>query len=265
MKHNEELVSAAFSAQSAIFDQINVENKLTDHLRDIYRSEIDAQINPGSNILELNCGTGIDSIYFAGKGHKVLATDNAEGMLAQLNQKIEEQHLEEKITTQRCSFLELHQLGDSRFDYIISNFGGLNCTDDLDKVLLQFHKHLTHNGKVTLVIMPKISPWELIMVLKGKFKTAFRRFRKHTPAHVEGVHFSVYYYNPSYVIKALKKDFNVLTVRGVYFAVPPDFYQNFVERYPKMYRFLKAVEHRLGDWFPFTYCCDHYMITLQKK
>src|SRR5690349_17869562 len=114
MKHNEELVSAAFSAQSAIFDQINVENKLTDHLRDIYRSEIDTQINPDSNILELNCGTGIDSIYFAGKGHKILATDNAEGMLAQLKHKIEEQHLEEKITTQRCSFLALNQLGDQR-------------------------------------------------------------------------------------------------------------------------------------------------------
>lgn len=265
MKHNEELVSAAFSAQSAIFDQINVENKLTDHLRDIYRSEIDTQINPGSNILELNCGTGIDSIYFAGKGHKILATDNAEGMLAQLNHKIEAQHLEEKITTQRCSFLALNQLGDQRFDYIISNFGGLNCTDKLDKVLLQFKEHLTDKGKVTLVVMPKMSPWELIMALKGNFRTAFRRFRKHTPAHVEGVHFSVYYYNPSYVIRTLKKDFDVLTVKGVYFAVPPDFYQNFVERYPKMYRFLKAVEHKLGDWFPFTYCCDHYMITLQKK
>ena len=265
MKHNEELVSAAFSAQSAIFDQINVENKLTDHLRDIYRSEIETQINPGSNILELNCGTGIDSIYFAGKGHRVLATDNAEGMLAQLNHKVQQQHLEERITTQRCSFLALDQLGDKRFDYIISNFGGLNCTDDLDKVLLQFKEHLTENGKVTLVIMPKISPWELVMALKGNFKTAFRRFRKHTPAHVEGVHFSVYYYNPSYVIRTLKKDFNVLTVKGVYFAVPPDFYQNFVERYPKMYRFLKAVENKLGNWFPFTYCCDHYMITLQKK
>jgi ubiquinone/menaquinone biosynthesis C-methylase UbiE len=265
MKHNEELVSAAFSAQSVIFDQLNIENKLTHHLRDIYRTEVDTQIKPGSNILELNCGTGIDSIYFAGKGHKILATDNAEGMLAQLQHKIEEQHLEEKITTQRCSFLALYELGDKRFDYIISNFGGLNCTDDLNKVLLQFNDHLNEHGKVTLVIMPKISPWELVMALKGNFKTAFRRFKKNTPAHVEGVHFSVYYYNPSYVIKTLKKDFKVLTVKGIYFAVPPEFYQNFVERYPKMYRFLKAVERRLGNWFPFTYCCDHYMITLQKK
>jgi ubiquinone/menaquinone biosynthesis C-methylase UbiE len=265
MKHNEELVSAAFSAQSVIFDQINVENKLTDHLRDIYRTEIDVQIKPESSILELNCGTGIDSIYFAGKGHNVLATDNAEGMLAQLQHKIQKQHLEEKITIQRCSFSELHQLGNKRFDYIISNFGGLNCTDDLNKVLLQFNDHLNENGKATLVIMPKISPWELVMALKGNFKTAFRRFKKNTPAHVEGFHFSVYYYSPSYVIKALKKDFNVLTVKGVYFAVPPDFYQNFVERYPKMYRFLKAVESRLGNWFPFNVCCDHYMITLQKK
>jgi hypothetical protein len=135
----------------------------------------------------------------------------------------------------------------------------------LDKVLGQFNDHLNSKGKVTLVIMPRISPWELIMALKGKFKTAFRRFKKSTPAHVEGVHFSVYYYNPGYVIKRLKNDFNVLTLRGAYFAVPPDFYHNFVERYPKMYRFLKRVESRLGMVFPFTHCCDHYLITLQKK
>jgi ubiquinone/menaquinone biosynthesis C-methylase UbiE len=265
MKQNEELVSDAFSAQSVIFDRINVENKLTDHLRDIYRAEIESQSVPGSSILELNCGTGLDSLYFASKGHPVMATDNAEGMIAQLQEKIKTQHSEDKIETRRCSFSALNQLGDVRFDYIISNFGGLNCSDNLDKILLQFKDHLNEHGKVTMAIMPRVSPWELVMVLKGKFKTAFRRFRKNTPAHVEGVHFSVYYYNPSYVMKVLRKDFDLVTLKGVYFAVPPDFYEGFVERYPKMYRFLKAIERRLGNWFPFNVCCDHYLITLQKK
>lgn len=265
MKQNEVLVSEAFSAQSGIFDRINIENKLTDYLREIYRSEIDKQIKPGSHILELNCGTGIDTIYFAEKGHHILATDNAQGMLDKLSDKIEQQHFQNNISVQRCSFSELHQLGDQKFDYIISNFGGLNCTDDLAQVLHQFKERLNDNGKVTLVIMPKISPWELVMALKGDFKTAFRRFKKQTPAHVEGVYFSVYYFSPSYVMKALKKDFERLTLKGIYFAVPPEFYQNFVERYPKLYKKLQGVERLLGKCFPFNRCCDHYMITLQKR
>ncbi len=265
MKQNETLVSKAFSAQSGIFDRINVENKLTDHLRDIYRAEVDAQIKPGSTVLELNCGTGIDSLYFAAQGHYLLATDNAEGMLEQLRVKVLEQRVEDHIEVQRCSFSELDRLGDRKFDYIISNFGGLNCTDDLNQVLQQFRDRLNDGGKATLVIMPKVTPWELIMALKGDFKTAFRRFRKHTPARVEGVYFSCYYYNPGYVIRALHKDFRTLTVKGIYITVPPEFYQGFVERYPKLYRLLSAVDKRISNWFPFNRCCDHYMITLEKK
>ena len=265
MNSNDQLVSRAFSNQSKIFDRLDRENRLTEHLRNIYRNEINAQIKPGSRILELNCGTGIDTVYFAHKGHHIHATDNAQGMLDKLSIKVKEQQLEENVTVQRCSFSALHQLGNQKFDYIISNFGGLNCTDDLAQVLRQFDNLLNDGGKATLVIMPRISPWELIMAIKGDFKTAFRRFKNQTPAHVEGVYFSVYYFNPSYVIKTLKMDFKKLTLRGIYFAVPPEFYQNFVERYPRLYKYLQKMEGILGQLFPFTYCCDHYMITLQKR
>lgn len=265
MNNNDQLVSQAFSNQSAVFDKLDRENKLTEHLRGVYREEVMRQTAAGSALLELNCGTGVDTVYFAGKGYRLLSTDNAPGMLEQLQVKIREQHLENKVTTFHCSFLELQRLGEQRFDHIISNFGGLNCTDRLDLVLEQLKEHLNPGGKVTLVIMPRVSPWELIMILKGKFRTAFRRFRKSTPAHVEGVHFSVYYYSPSYVIRHLKHDFNLLTLKGIYFAVPPEFYQRFVERYPRLYRFLQRVEAKAGTWFPFTDCCDHYLITLQKK
>lgn len=265
MNRNDQLVSQAFSNQSAVFDRQDRENKLTEHLRAIYRGEILRQSEPGAGILELNCGTGIDTLFFAEKGYRLLSTDNAPGMIEKLKEKIKHRRLDGQVQALRCSFLELDQLGDRRFDHIISNFGGLNCTDRLDLVLGQLERRLNPGGKVTLVIMPRVSPWELVMALKGKFRTAFRRFRRHTPAHVEGVHFSVYYYSPAYVIRHMKQSFDLCTLKGIYFAVPPEFYQRFVERYPRMYRFLQKAEARLGGWFPFTHCCDHYMITLQKK
>lgn len=263
--YNEELVSEAFSRQSALFDQINEENKLTMHLREIYRAEINRQATKGNSILELNCGTGIDSLYFARQGYQVLATDNAAGMLARLDDKIAQLKTPYLIATQKCSFSELGLLGDRKFDYIISNFGGLNCTADLEQVLLQFDALLNPGGKVTLVLMPKVCPWELVMALKGKFRTAFRRFRKDTPAHVEGTSFACYYYNPGYVVKALKQQFTLLTLKGIYITVPPEFYQGFIERYPKWYKLLKSVDQAICNYFPFNRTCDHYMITLQKK
>lgn len=265
MENNSGHVSEAFSKQSPVFDQLNAENKLSVYLRSVYRQEVLQRLKPNGSVLELNCGTGLDAVYFAEKGYTILATDNAPGMLKQLDSKIIEKGLQKQIETLRCSFHDIDSIKNKKFDHIISNFGGLNCTDDLQDVLKKFSALLNDNGKVTLMIMPKVCPWELIMLFKGKFKTAFRRFKKNTPAHIEGVQFACYYYNPNYVSNALKKEFDVLTLKGVCITVPPEFYQGFVERYPKLFSFLSRIDKRISGIFPFTYCCDHYMITLQRK
>jgi hypothetical protein len=46
--------------------------------------------------------------------------------------------------------------------------------------------------------------------------------------------------------------------------VPPEFYSNFVERYPRLFSLLRKLESAVGAYFPFNRCCDHYLITLQK-
>ena len=58
------------------------------------------------------------------------------GMLDELNpEKICRTECE-AITVEQCSFTKLAQLKNKGpFDYVYSNFGGLNCTGDLDKVL----------------------------------------------------------------------------------------------------------------------------------
>ena len=54
-------------------------------------------------------------------------------------------------------------------------FAGLNCTDELGKVLDSFNDLLKPGGRVTLVILPKFCLWEFLLIFKGKFRTAFRR------------------------------------------------------------------------------------------
>jgi ubiquinone/menaquinone biosynthesis C-methylase UbiE len=265
MNENELKVSEAFSRQSVIFDELNNNNKISEYLRSIYRAEVDSKLRPNDRILELNCGTGLDAIYFASKGHDVLATDLSQGMINQLNAKLTNADLKGKIRTMLCSFNELSKIKDQKFDYILSNFGGLNCTDKLNEVLISFNSLLNNNGKISLVIMPKYCPWEWLMVLKGKFSTAFRRFRKGTSAHIEGKHFLCYYYSPDYILNALKKDFKLLSLKGICITVPPEFYTGFIERYPKLFKFLSKIDKSISKVFPFTHCCDHYVITLQKK
>ena len=264
-ERQEYVVSDAFSRQSRIFDDIYENNSTTVWMRDKVRKEVLKYIKPGSNLLELNCGTGIDSLFFAKSGFQVLATDNAPGMLAQLDSKIEKYGLKEKIRTGRYSFNELEQLRGQQFDYIFSNFSGLNCTEDLGKVLRDVDPILKSGGHFTFVIMPKTCPWELIMMLKGDFKMARRRYKKNgTSAHIEGVYFTCYYYNPSFVLKELAGKFKLRSLKGLAAFVPPPFIEDFPEKHPAAFSILEGIENRLSSTWPFNQWCDQYAITMQK-
>jgi len=73
-----------------------------------------------------------------------------------LIKKIKQTNLDRKITHELCSFTELENLRQpGPYDHIFSNFAGLNCTNELEKVLNSFSFLLKPGGLVTLVLMPK--------------------------------------------------------------------------------------------------------------
>lgn len=260
---SDQYAAAAFSRQSATFDKLDRSNKLSAHLRSRFRAEVMSYHSSPAKILELNCGTGLDAIYFAKHGHYVLATDAAPGMISEVEKKILSNEV--PVSARLLSFHDLHELRGQKFDHIVSSFGGLNCSPDLEKVLASFDELLVPGGKVTLVIMPRWCPWEWVMVVKGKFRTAFRRFSGKTIANVEGEKFMCYYYGPAFVKRALRAQFKTLRLTGLYITVPPEFYAGFVDRYPRLYGFLSRIDDRIGRWLPFNRLCDHYMITLEKR
>lgn len=263
----EQDVDAAFSKQSPIFDETDRQNNLLLWMRDRVHKEVLAHIKKDAYLLELNCGTGIDALFFAQQGIRVKATDNAAGMLEQLHRKIADNGLEEMITAERCSFNNLEKLGNEpQFDYVFSNFGGLNCTDRLDKVLHDIDRLLKPGGSFTLVIMPRVCLWEMLLLFKGYFKTAFRRFKKGgTRARVEGVYFTCYYYNPQYIIEALGKNYTVESLKGLAITVPPPYIEQFTEKHPRLFKKLERWENKLWNKAPFNRWGDHFMITMTKN
>jgi ubiquinone/menaquinone biosynthesis C-methylase UbiE len=265
---NEQLAETAFSAQSGIFDELYSTNTIVNYKRERVRSHVLQYLADDSYILELNSGTGEDALFFARKGHKVHATDISTGMQQKLVYKVKNAGMEEKVSNELCSFTQLQQLKNKGpYDLIFSNFAGLNCTNELNKVLASFNSLLKPGGIVTLVILPRFCLWETLMVFKGKFRTAFRRFFsvRGTKANVEGVNFKCWYYNPSFITRKLKYSFDLLALEGLCSIVPPSYIEGFAEKHPNAYRFLKKKEDKLKSRWPWKYIGDYYIITLQKK
>lgn len=263
----EKNANEAFSRQSSVFDGEDKQNPVIQRMRKQVQAHVLALLKPGNRILELNAGTGIDAIFFAGKGFDIYATDNADGMLQVFGNKIKNLGLEEKIQLQKCSFNNLEAIDAGTFDHIFSNFGGLNCAENIEQVIQQFDRLLNPGGMATLVIMPPVCPWELMLALKGNFKIAFRRLKKKgVRSHLEGVYFTTYYYSPEQLLKAFDKNkYSNVSFKGLGILSPPPYLDTFPVKHPCIYSMLCRIEEKIDQRFPFYSWSDHFVITMKKN
>ncbi len=257
-------VALAFSRKADEYDAFGSDHINLARMRRKVYDHVLRFLRPADRLLELNAGTGIDAAFFAGRGQIVHAIDIAPGMLNHLSAKIDQQRLSDRLTCQMLSFTELDRVEGAPFDYIFSNFGGLNCIADLTLVTRHLSHVLRPGGLVTWVIMPPLCPWEIALSLKGRFGLAARRWQRHgTLAHVEGVHFITTYFTPRRVLQALGPEFRLLCLEGLSVFAPPADRMDFPQRFPRLYRALTSIDDALTARWPFNHWGDFFILTAQ--
>lgn len=266
--NTEQEAAIAFDNQSAVFDELYGSDSIINYKRSRVRDHVLKFLPPSSKILELNAGTGEDAIFFAQLGHKVHATDISAGMQEQLKQKVEKLYLPGSITNEICSYTALDTLENKGpYDLIFSNFAGLNCTDQLTTVLKTFSSLLNPGGLIVMVILPKFCLWEFLLIFKGKFRVAFRRFfsANGRKAHINGSWFTCWYHSPKLVEQTLKENYSLLELEGLCTIVPPSYIEHFAEKHPKLFSYLRKQEDKRKDKWPWKYVGDYYIISFKKN
>lgn len=257
-------VAEAFSYKATQYDTFGQGHiNLTRMRRRVYE-HVERFLRPGDRILELNAGTGTDAVHFASQGFSVHAIDISPGMIQAIAEKQERFNLQGRLTFQNCSFSDLSTIKGQPFQYIFSNFGGLNCVDDLAPVAAQITNVLCPGGRLTWVVMPPFSPWDIALALKGEFKRAFRRWSPGgTLANVEGVHFKVCYFTPRQALNALGSDFHFLRLEGLSVFAPPADRKHFALRFPHLYSMLVRLDDALTPHAPFNRWGDFFILTVE--
>ena len=257
-------VAEAFSRTAPIYEDFGKDHINLARMRAKVYAHLMRYLKPGAHILELNAGTGTDAVYLAQQGFHVHTTDIAPGMLNLLEEKVECLGLGDRLSIQECSFTALEQVQGGPYDAIFSNLGGLNCIPDLRSVTRKLPDLLLPGGIVTWVLMPPICLWELALAFTGNFRVAFRRLSPNgTLAHLEGIHFKIYYFSPHQVIAAFEMPFTHLAVEGLSVFAPPAESKNLARRHPRFYRFLCWLDDRLAQSAPFRGWGDFFIISLQ--
>ncbi|MGD1846122.1 MAG: class I SAM-dependent methyltransferase [Salibacteraceae bacterium] len=229
------------------------------------------QARQGLQILELNCGTGEDALHMAEKGHKVLATDQAENMLHVTRRKAAARQLSDRVRTQHLSFADItpENLSQLRFDLVFSDFGGLNCIDEKD--LDQLARHLaavtTQGGSCILVVMPRFCMMESLFFLRRlDLKKSFRRnTAKAVPVQVESERVPTWYHAPRRLSAIFARHgWQEKGRQAVGFFVPPSYTEPYFGSRPAL---LDRLERWDLNWTRHGKRCswsDHYLIEFRK-
>lgn len=226
--------------------------------------------NKKLKVLELNCGTGVDALWFAEQGYQVLATDVSEKMLAITQKKIEDAGMETQVQTQILDITQIEKFtAKEKYDLVFSNFGGMNCVsrEILNKVPSEIKNLLNSGGRVIMVVMPSFCLWETIYFLtKIKLNNAFRRLLKSgTIAHLNGSELKIHYYSPGIQKKIFKKIFKSIAIKPVGFFLPPSYLELFFNKHQTMFFWLNKLEYLIRNRKFLSGFSDHYLIDFQLK
>ena len=180
------------SAGRAPFDTVaeRYDQSFTDSLigraqrRQIWQ-ELDRVFAPGQRILEINCGTGVDAVHLAARGVEVWACDSSSQMLEVARRRVASSWLAADVRLHQMPTEQLQNLqAGILFDGAFSDFGGLNCIENLNAVTRNLASMLKPGAPVVLCVMGRYVAWEMIwFALHGRPGKAVRRLGKQ-PIHV---------------------------------------------------------------------------------
>jgi SAM-dependent methyltransferase len=258
----------AFDSVAADYDGPSGNNALIQRLRERTMAAVTKFAPPGSPIIDLGCGTGLDAIFLAEQGYRVTAIDWSPEMVHRTQDRVSRAGLTERVTVQHLGIHQLDQLPQSSFAAAYSDLGPLNCIPDLTAAAQLIATALQPGGRLIASVIGKICPWELaLFTAKRDWPRARLRFERDlVPAPLNGLTVWTRYYTPREFQSAFTAvGFKRISLRALGVLVPPPYMLAFAERYPRLINFLQGLEDRVADWPVLREWGDHFLIVMEKR
>jgi SAM-dependent methyltransferase len=248
---------AGFDALAATYDDTFTDSTIGRVMRNAVWRRLAVAFEPGSRVLEIGCGTGVDAAWLADRGVAVVATDVSAAMVEVARGRGVDAH---QVAAEGINGFIGDEVGG--FDGALSNFGGLNCIGDLDAVACGIAKALRPGGTAVLCVMGPVVPWEWFWFLAhGRRREAFRRLRRGT----EWRGMSITYPSIGAVRSVFATSFDVERVWALGALVPPSYVEPLAARHPGALRRLDRIERRIEAWPGVARVADHYVVELRRR
>ncbi|MBI5214213.1 MAG: class I SAM-dependent methyltransferase [Ignavibacteriae bacterium] len=262
-----EIQSSPFDEIAREYDKEFEEHWVTQHIRSVIWKELLKRFKPSEHILELNCGTGTDALYLARNGIRVTGLDASSKMLEVAQRKADNSIVSHALTFLNINNEDLNTLNGKQFDGALSNFGGLNCNKELLSVISNVATLIKPEKYFVACLINRVYPWEIVsFAIRGKFKSAFRRFQKEgIDARLGKTSVHVWYYSVGEFIRILPPYFSVENIFGINVFSPNPNSRAFIFKHESLTKFLLTLDDKITHRSPFYLLGDHVLVVAKRK
>jgi SAM-dependent methyltransferase len=256
----------AFDSVAADYDGPRGNNTAIQDMRAEMWRWLEASFAPGSRLIDLGCGTGLDAVHLATQGHRVTATDWSERMVDRTRDRAREAGLD--VDARAIGAHELHRLeGDATFDGAYSNLGPLNCVPDLGAVASECARLVRPGGRLVFTVIGRWCPWEIAhYARRRRWARIGVRFARDTVAvGMNGRTIWTRYYTPREFYAAFAPHFELEVERGLCVFVPPPYLTWLAERHPRWHERLWRLDRRVAGWPGFNRLGDHFLLVMKRR
>jgi SAM-dependent methyltransferase len=261
--------SAPFDGAADRYDEIFTASRIGQVQRASVWTELDKTFHAGERVLEIGCGTGVDACYMAERGVQVVACDSSPRMIAVATRRMKNNHQLGRVLPQLLAAEEIASLRGGRLlDGAFSNFGALNCVEDLRSLARNLATLLRTGASALLCWMGPCCMWEILWYFaQAKPAKALRRFhRRGIAARLDGgALVSVYYPSLRTLARTFAPEFSLKSVKGIGVAVPPSYLEPLANRYPALLRAAVLADFPLGRCPGIRMLADHVLIRFERQ
>jgi SAM-dependent methyltransferase len=259
-------LEAEFDNVADDYDHHITGNRMNRLLRDRSLAHLRTLFRGSRHLLEIGCGSGMETMPLLREGHEILAVDISQRMLDVVRQKAHQEGLDEQIRFLRLRARDLDEVskgyGTGSFDGVYSTYGALNCEPDLRFLPGALSHLLRSNAAFVAGVYNRWCLFEIIgYSATGQWGRAFGRRSNPVPVGSSRFCIDVYAHSVRDFTDLLGDLFQIVRIEGVPVVLPPSDLTLYSEKYARHFDRLARWDSALGRAWPLNHLGDHFLLT----